>query len=246
MRKLFPLFLVFLLLFLTACQPTSMPDNSAPSETTAPTQPTETSPTEPEIRNARKVFVYSSDIPEHTWKSEGIDVTQCKEGFLYSFDPVTGQLIELYDASLLESYHYASWAAGNQTANGEYIYYITKAQPETIYRMDYLGNVVDQLVYEAPSGSRIRTLRVLSGTYDLQQIAVQLDKQIVVVDLLKGTSDMVHEEPDMDQLSDFSYDLKTGYVFVLYSLTAGENDPPADYKEYYNITTGEVSLTYPK
>lgn len=273
MKKTCFLILAMCLVFLAACrQSTEGPsgtENSgeAPRQTTETTgtteaaqqtdittQPTEisASPTADDNRNinTREFFVYDEKYNYSYYKGHGIDMSQCVNGNCYSVDKETKEIIWLYDSSLIskrfgQQIREAYVKIDGEWQYGKYIYYILQAEPNTIYRMDYLGNVRDERVYESemPLGE-IYDFLVTFRQFGQDVLVVQSRDQIIVVDTAAKTGQVVTRDQDMDDLSSLFYSAKGELIIVYNTFYPDGPEGEQSGRRYYNVATGETTIWF--
>lgn len=225
-KKLAFLLAVITLLTVTGCQPVHTPGESTAASETAPSDATEplTDPTQPSTDPTTTV-TYSTDPPEgipkgfpystsyvyppdefRTFIYNGpnysyffyneVDTSKCLLGKLYLYNYKTGKLRMFPDEP-----------ATSHTTTLEYIYYVTEAEPDTIYRSDYTGEN-RELVFRAGGGKYLclDSFRFIDG------------KGVITIIINDKQAALYHlEEQKLDILMEQAYIKRFGFEH--------ENDP---------------------
>lgn len=222
---------------------------SAPSaEATIPTNPS-SSDMQPQ-QTEWKCIHYSSYISDQTWKRwYGEGVSQWEHGNLYAVEKHSQKSVWLYDASLIAEFITGGLqireATDAERQKGKYVYYILKAEPDKVYRMDYQGTVRDELVYDfdAPIATTC-DFEVTFDSFGQDVLVVQYGNQIMVVDTVTKICEVVTENEYMDDLAGVSYS-ENGELIIVYNIMILDNAGVAyTVRQYYNVTMGETAGHY--
>ena len=270
MKKLFAVVFAMVLLILAGCVSLNDPvsnhtsqtpehtgtgessiftEASAPSsEATIPTNPS-SGDTQPQLAKWECIH-YTSSISDESWKKwYGEEVSQWEHGNLYAVEKHSQKSVWLYDASLIAEFITGGLqireATDAEFQRGEYVYYILKAEPSKMYRMDYQGAVRDELVYDFDAP--IATTCDFEVTFDSSGqdvLVVQYGNQIMVVDTVTKICEVVTENEYMDDLAGVSYS-ENGELIIVYNIMILDDSGVAyTVRKYYNVTTGETASHY--
>ena len=239
--KKWMIFLVVLLLLLTACQP-AQESNTDPAGSTPPSSnvtppssssvvpPTSSVPvTTPPATIPTSDTGYSRIHKEYispTW--DEYDLSDCIIGYLYWLDK------ETHEVTLLLAEQISS-----RVAEGPYIYYVKEAEPTKIYRILIGEPSKQELVHETAYG-KVGDMTIYPGIENYLQFVVD-NKKFVVFEFDSGVETVLMEQHEIEIAHMGSEDDGTlGNWIWFRGKPTGEEPYSRDY--FYYRDTGEIEL----